>query len=277
MAFNDKETSVFESNPIELYRFRRGTTQWLYTSNDQDQVFETLTYKATQIRRSKIEATQDIGKLSNKIELVRTAPFLTQFIATSPVDTISIEIIRLQAGEEDFAVIFKGRVTNVRFNGDIAEVTCNPVFTALKRPGLRRTYQATCPHILYGNPCGVSKTAFGINGNIDTLAGVTLSSLSWVIDTGNPAIDEVWFVGGILEVDLGGFIERRFITGYERASGSITLNLPLTGVAIGMIATAFPGCDHSTETCFTKYSNINNYGGYPDIPSKNPMDGTSIF
>ena len=36
------------------------------------------------------------------------------------------------------------------------------------------------------------------------------------------------------------------------------------------------GCDHSTQTCASRFGNLDNYGGFPAIPSKNPFS-TGVF
>ena len=38
----------------------------------------------------------------------------------------------------------------------------------------------------------------------------------------------------------------------------------------------YPGCDHSRDTCWDKFSNGLNYGGFDFIPVKNPTGGSSI-
>jgi hypothetical protein len=49
------------------------------------------------------------------------------------------------------------------------------------------------------------------------------------------------------------------------------------GIAVGQAVTLYPGCDHTTTTCDGKFSNLNNYGGFPHIPTKNPFGGSPIF
>ena len=37
-----------------------------------------------------------------------------------------------------------------------------------------------------------------------------------------------------------------------------------------------PGCDLRRDTCAAKFGNLLNFGGFPDIPGRNPFGGTSI-
>jgi hypothetical protein len=36
------------------------------------------------------------------------------------------------------------------------------------------------------------------------------------------------------------------------------------------------GCDLRRDTCAGKFDNLANFGGFPDIPGRNPFGGTSI-
>ncbi len=278
MAYNEIEISEYDNQPIELYAFTRGGRNWYYTSYDQDINFNSVTYLSTPLRRGNIEATADLGKNTMKVSLSRRAAFVEQFIASSPTDNVELVITRLHFGDIETAVIWRGRVTNVRFNedGNQAEVTCQPLFTALRRPGLRRVYQATCPHVLYNAPCNVVQNSFGISGTLSTVNGNIVQSGAFSVNI-NPDFNDTWFVGGIITYDNGLALDRRFIVGHDNSTGTLTLNLPFSGVAAGVAVIAYPGCDHAVATCKNKFSNLNNYGGFPFIPSKNPMDGTSIF
>ena len=38
-----------------------------------------------------------------------------------------------------------------------------------------------------------------------------------------------------------------------------------------------PGCDLRRDTCAGRFGNLLNFGGFPDIPGRNPFGGTSII
>jgi len=38
----------------------------------------------------------------------------------------------------------------------------------------------------------------------------------------------------------------------------------------------YPGCDRVRATCESKFDNLDNFGGFPWIPTKNPFGGSSI-
>jgi hypothetical protein len=37
-----------------------------------------------------------------------------------------------------------------------------------------------------------------------------------------------------------------------------------------------PGCDLRAATCAAKFGNLANFGGFPEIPGRNPLGGGSI-
>lgn len=275
MAFTDIELLEF-FEPIELYEFTRGSFSWYFTSADANIDFDGNTYVAVPISRSKILATQDIGKTTLKIKVSRTNTFALQYIVTSPTDVITLTITRIHDADPDPAVTFKGRVINVAFKEDGATITCQPNLSSLRRPGLRRLYQTACPHVLYGPQCGVIKDSFKTVAVLTGVNGLVLASPSLIVSF-DPTFDPTWFVGGFIEFDNSGLIDKRFILEHNNILGTITVNLVLSDAIVGSTINVFPGCDHTTATCNDKFSVIENYGGFPFIPSKNPQNGTSVF
>lgn len=262
--------------PIELYHFSQGAVHFYFTSSDKDVVFEGNTYIAEPFRRSSVSSTQDIGKTPLKINTSIRNAFVKQFIASPPTEIINITVTRKHAAEETFASTFIGRVINVELQDNGATITCQSIQSSLRRPGLRRLYQTTCPHVLYGTECLVARPAFQVDAVLSAVSALTITSSAFIVSI-NATFDASWFVGGFVESSVAGQVTRRFITAHNNGSGVLTLNLPLPNVSVGDTVTAFPGCDHDNATCNGKFANIDNYGGFPFIPEKNPMDGTSVF
>jgi len=275
MSFDSIETSEY-FEPRELYTFTRGTKDWLYTSGDTDIAYGARTFLAEPIKRSKIQSTQDIGQSKLKITTSRSNDFISNFLTDVPTVVISITVTRIHASDDDPAVIFQGRVLNVAHEENEAVITCQQNISLLKNPGLRRLYQTTCPHVLYGGYCGVIKSTYSIEATLDSIDGTTLTSTGFIVSI-NAEYDDDWLRGGIIEFVNNGVTDKRFITDHTNSSGTIVLNLSLQDAAVGSTVTVYPGCNRDATTCSGKFSNIENYGGFPYIPSKNPMDGTSIF
>lgn len=277
MTFESVETSVYDNDPIELYAFNVSGTFFRYSSGDEDIVFQSQTYAAATIERGRIEATPDLGKNNIKINVPRTLSFVTLFLASSPTTVVSLTITRIHASDPDPAITWVGRVVNVSFKDNVAEITASPLSSSLKRPGLRRPYQLDCPHVLYEpNTCRVIQTAFLIPATLTGVSGNSITSTSFIVSI-NPTFDAAWFVGGIVEFTVGTLVTLRFVTEHNNATGELTLNLPFAAAGVGDTVKAFPGCNRLIGTCDGKFDNLPNHGGFPYIPEKNPMDGTSVF
>lgn len=276
MSYNDLEISTSDGKPVELYTFTRDGKNYYYTSYQENIVFDTITYLAIPIARASIEGTSDLGRVSLKVTMSILADFVKQYIASSPAGVVSLTITRFHRGDTNTAIAWKGRVSNVRFGEAEVEVTCLPIYAAIRRPGLRRQYQATCPHVLYNSPCNVVKETFEISATILSISGNLIESPSFIVDV-NPTYNSTWFVGGFVLYNNGQVIDRRFIVGHDNVTGVLTLNLAFAKLTLGSVVKAYPGCNHTIATCKDKFSNLDNYGGFPYIPIKNPMDGTSIF
>ena len=96
-----------------------------------------------------------------------------------------------------------------------------------------------------------------------------------------------FFTSGMIEAPDGTL---RFITGHS--GSTLTLIRPLESLNSffakngygegygygygGLVIRIYPGCDRTKETCQSKFNNLNNYGGFPFIPLKNPFGGSSI-
>ena len=69
---------------------------------------------------------------------------------------------------------------------------------------------------------------------------------------------------------------RRTITSHN--GNTITINRPFgSGVIAGSAFSAYPGCDHTPNTCRDKYTNGINYGGQENLPTKNHYAGDLIY
>jgi uncharacterized phage protein (TIGR02218 family) len=269
VTYETYEESAYAGSPVELYKFDRNDVSfWTYTSADTTQYYEGRTYTAIPIQRSKIEQTQDLEQASVTIRMPTSTDFLDQYAGGAPADIINLTIYRFHYGDTDYSVAWIGRVMNVGFSGFEAEVYCESILTSLQRPMNRRRYQISCPHVLYGTACGVTKASYEVEAELTVISGTTLYSPTfWTYD-------DNYFTGGTVSYTSGGITVPRAIL--EHNDNFIVVNLTLTGAEVGSTVKAYPGCKHNIYDCNTKFSNILNYGGQPFIPDENPFD-TMVF
>lgn len=260
--------------PVELYQFKRGLSEdYLQTSHDENIEYLSQTYLSTQIQRGKIEQNAEIERQTLKIKIQRDNSILDNFIQFPPTEIITLTIFRYHAndgGTPEVATIWQGRVLTAEFTGSSASLDCEPIFTSLKRPGLRRKYTTQCPHILYGAECQLNNFAFNTFGTLSVVNGFVITAPEWV----NLGSNNKFLRGGYIQFDNR---DLRTIVDYDRSAGEVTIASSLDILEVGDSVNAFPGCQHDLADCKDIFDNIVNYGGFPYVPSKNPFGSGRIF
>ncbi len=269
MSFEDFEEGP-EGYPIELYQFKRGISEeYLFTSNDETITYLSQDYLPIQIQRGKVESNSEMERSPIKIKIQRDADLLDNFISFPPTEIITLIIFRYHANDTptpEVVVVWRGRVLSAEFKNNEASLDCEPVFTSLKRPGLRRKYSAQCPHIHYGAECALDPFAFDVTTNLTVVAGAVVTAPGFAIAAGR-------FSGGYLQFDNREF--RTIID--DDGVGNLTLANALDELEVGSLVSVFPGCAHNLDDCVNKFSNVENYGGFPYVPRLNPFGGTILF
>lgn len=273
MTYEAAETSADAGRPVELYTFARGTTLWRYTSADRAQVVGGDTFAPAVIGRSRIEQGAEMNRSALKLTVPRDFAIAELYRVAPPGDVVAVTLRRLHLSDADgeLATLWTGRVVNVAWSNDGAQatITCEPIYTSLRRTGLRRMYGRLCPHVLYGPACKANPAVFAVPGTLTATTGLTLTAAAW------GAKPVGWFDGGFIEWAEGGGTERRFIVAHS--GSTLTLDRRAPSLAVGAVATAYPGCEHTLEVCDDKFDNILNNGSTPFIPTKNPMGGDPIY
>lgn len=264
---------------IELFKFVRESEEWHKTSANVEGSYNGETYKPAAIGRSDVEARNELSKSTLEIKLdifdELSKTLLSQF--TEKVLSLTLFI----QNESGTNVAWKGRLTDIKPEKTILKLSFENIFTSLRRPGLRARFQKPCRHVLYGRGCNLNSEDFAVSGEILDVSNqfVTIAEASLQ--------PQGYYVGGMLRVndDILGFIighSGQIIT-LQRPIDSLVDGFPLRGYGVsygnyygGFKGTIYPGCDKLRQTCEDKFDNILNFGGFPWIPSKNPMDGSSI-
>jgi uncharacterized phage protein (TIGR02218 family) len=267
------------SVPVELYRIVIDATTWTWTSGDTALDYGGETYTPIAIKRSNLEQGTEINRANIKLLLPRTNPVAARYLATVPDFPASVTIFRDEGS--GVATYWKGRIAGA--SGSNSEVTldCESAFTSLRRTGLRARYQIDCRHALYSRGCNLNLDDWGTVAVLEAMTGTVLTIPEAASEP------DGWYLGGIVKADNG---VMRWVT--EHVGDQVTIFLPFDGVE-GALAnsgygnnygnyyggygvTMYPGCDRTTETCDSKFSNLLNHGGFPWIPSRNPFDGSSL-
>ena len=162
-------------------------------------------------------------------------------------------------------VIFRGRLGEVRWDerGFVADVVDNK--KALER-NLGWTYTSSCRHELFGTAeagrlgyCGVNPASYTFSGSISS---ITLNKWKFVISV---AQADGYFSNGVITFTSGNNAGLS-ATIKNHASNQIDLFISTAfGLQVGDTFTITAGCDKTAATCSSKFSNLNNFGGFPHI------------
>lgn len=255
--------------PVELFRFVMGSDVWTFTSADRPVVYNGEAYLPVPMGRSGMEAKNELSKANLEIQLDLYNP-LARLLLRSTVEEV-LTLTMFAHTEAATGTAWKGRLASLK--PGVAQLTLSfeSIFTSMRRPGLRARYQRTCRYALYGRGCRLKMENFALDGTATAVSGDTVTVAA---ATERP---NGWWVGGMIR---GPDNVLRWILGH--AGNQLTLSRPLESIGKAIAATGaaavklYPGCDHNRETCQTKFNNLPNFGGFPWIPSKNPMVGSIL-
>lgn len=274
MSFDSIETSAQDGAPVEIYTFMRDAAVWRFTSADRDVTVSSATYTQAAIRRSEVEAGQELIRSGITLDVPRTFAVADLYRISPPTSVVTCLVRQYHEGDGELAVVWTGRIVNVEFQGAAARITMEPIFTSVRRMGLRRMYQRQCPHVLYSQGpglCNVVEADHDVAGSVDSITGFVVSVSE------ADALPDGHFSGGYLEFEpSAGVFERRSIELHVGAD--LTLATSPTGLAVSGAVRLVPGCDHvqeSTQGC-AKFSNEANFGGFRFMPDTNPFGGSAV-
>lgn len=266
MSFLSAEISIFGGKPIELYEFRRGNTSWHFNTSRKDFIYLSNTYSSVYVKRDNIRSTGANGRQALNITVAADNPLAVTYLGGMPAQATTLAIYRKHVGEDEIGQVWAGRVVNVEFSGDEATLKCEPISTALRRNGLRAMYQVLCRHALYGPHCRaidnrITASVAEVSGQNVTVGGFVLPPQAKYFAGGTMRSgDDAWLIS-----DQNGVV--------------LTLAQPPLGLISGATVTLSAGCDHtafSNNGC-AKFNNLDNFGGFPFMPKRNPFGNDPIL
>lgn len=253
----------------ELYKFVEGSNVWTYTSGDATENYLGEDFTPLAIGRSETESKNEISKSNIEISVSIDSVLGQRYMNTVVDANVTLTIWSKQ--DADYLVAWKGRLASVKPNDATVKLIFESIFTSMRRPGIRRRFQISCGHVLYGRGCKLNKDDF------DTAGTATAIDTTGTVVTVGAASSQPdgWYTGGMLRAPDGTL---RFIVNH--VGSSLTLIRQIESLTIAMAGGSqsvviYPGCDRSRETCNSKFNNLPNNGAFPFIPTRNPF-GTSV-
>lgn len=273
MSFDAYERSA-AGTPIELYRWMRGSDAYHYTSAQTAQSHLGEDFEPAVITRGAIAQGGSIERAAMHVRLPQDHAIPALFRAGVPADRVLLTIWRRHSTDPDAEtiVIWQGRVRACVWEGAEATLTHEPIWTTLRRSGLRRTFGRTCPHVLGDDQCGVDLGEYEVSG---TVAGINRLRLTIAAAAAYP---DGYFAGGMLSTTVGAVNWRAMILRHK--AKVLTIHMPLPGLTLGQSVHLTPGCDHTFNGaggCIKRFANPLNHGGFPFTPWLSPHGGTRLY
>jgi len=272
LDFWSAEKSIASAEPIELYYFYNEdqSQEWCFTSSNDLVIYNNKNFEAKLIKRSDIQINSNGLKNRLEIEVNIDNLFALNYL-TNLIDR-EINFILYRGHHAIYIQYWKGVVLTVNFKSNNIIITCCQKSDEAKKYGLMRKYQRTCSYPLYSEGCLVNgkfadnkdKDDYKVTGEILTVSGVTITSTTFGTKVNG------WFVGGIFEYENYSQMIVYHIGNTIKLMRVIPVLVP------GLNFNAYAGCEHSINICNDKFNNIDNFGGQPHIPNKNPFIGDAI-
>lgn len=266
--YSDREISVHDGEPIELYEFVGSYQTYRYTSTDVAISFSGFTFVPLPIKRSAVKVgVHDEDNIEIRIELPITAGLVKDYGFQITPPRLELTIYRMHRGTNyntDYSVYWKGKVSTLSIDNNKCTISVPSVFSNALQGNIPSVfYQGPCNHVLFDSGCKVSRA---LNSIVTTVTSISGSAVQ-VASVGT--FPDGAFIGG--EIADTSHNDRRMINAH--ASNLITVNYPFSNLAVGAQVEITGGCNHAYNgDCKLKYNNQINYGGFPFIPSINPFE-----
>lgn len=275
--FEDAEASAYRGGTITLYRFQVDETKFFrYTDSEKDYTYDEEVFTAIPISSGDVTSTTLLDANPYEINVPKTCD-LAEFLKGYPPSYVmraEVFLLHPEMAANDRRRVFVGKLIGISTKGAEAVILADTMDSSFRNPGLRRTYQRQCPHVLYGPQCHAVKVALPLVV-LPLSAGLNTLALDGFPIEDNPD----FYIGGQAEwVVPFGRVVRNIIGAYRDVS---TIRLSLAGPAdtaeIGGSVSIYRGCERTEASCTTRFNNILNYGGQPWIPLKNPIQSIATY
>lgn len=270
MSYLSRDQSQQLGDVVMLFLFVQGVTEWRYTSAAQTIQHDGYDWIPTQIKMGQVTQSNEMNKDVLTMDFPYGHVFASQFIEYSPEQVTSVTVIRMHLDEPEVGLYWKGRVVGASADTTIT-VTCEPIFTSLKRAGLRARYQILCRHALYQRGCNLNKDDFAITGTATAVDGNLLTVTEAAGLSAGDIVGGMISYNGVLRYVMNHVIDQlTLIRPIPELTQAITDN-GATSIIM------YPGCKHNYTVCLNKFNNLDNLGAFPWIPESNPFEFRSLI
>jgi len=273
------EQEAFWGEPVELYLFETGdSTYYAYTDGERAITFDGKVYNPLTIERGRISSSASLDKTQMKVIVPLSSEIAELFRGYPPGFKVTLKVYsgHVNDADQQFNAVWVGRVlqgSREATSGGVENtvLSCEPASTTMRQSGLRRNWQLSCPHVLYGTLCGASEAAATTDHTVVDL-GSNWIELAAAWEGANAR--NKYRAGKVSWAGEFG-TEQRMILNLPDAT-TIQLAGPTSGLSIGDTVSVALGCNRLRGDCTDLHNNILNFGGQPWIPTENPINKSQI-
>lgn len=265
-TYAQDEASQADGDVTELYKFTGSATTWYYTSGIAAVTFAMHSYvPLAGLVRGPISKGSTFDARPLQVTLPTTAEIVQHYAFALPPRSLRLLVTRMQALSGESETIWDGEVTGITPNGPVAVVTSpSPLGAKLLATVPAQSIRPRCNHRLGDEHCRVDLTAAGRTTST-TVATVSADGYTITVAGVGGHIDH-YFRAGVIVRDSDG--EQRTIK--EQVGTTLTLALPFRTLASPNPVTLTKGCDHTSAMCVADFDNLDNFGGFENVPRFNP-------
>lgn len=257
MTYSSNIQEVQQPAFTELYLFESGDDSYRYNSLDKPVNFLGEYYEPGLIKRSGLSYDKTFSAISLTISARMSDP-LQAYIANFPIKLVRIIVYRAFLEDlTDYITLFKGIIKKITIKDKMISANCETLSGIFRKKLPCILYQSYCNNNLFDDTCALTEATYKVTASA-TESGNDLNSATF----GGYA--DGYFTGGYVELDD----DIKLITNH--VGNDITLQIPFSSFSSPSSVDAYPGCDKAPDTCKNKFSNFDNFVGFPYVPSKNP-------
>lgn len=229
MTYASIETSTAEGRPYFLYQFSEGLEVSRFTSRAAAWVSAgsggaAITWEPAAVAHGDVVQSGEIERGRLELTWPLSHPFARRYLAPLGNTPVTLTIFR---GHEqvlgETVAHWKGRVVGAEVEGQRILLTCESIFSTLRRAGVRAKYQRLCRHALYGRGCGLD---IAQHWQVGTVSAVTGNAVTIPEAAEQP---DGWYRGGVLQfgTQLG------FVIGHAGSQLALSRPMPEIAAALG--------------------------------------------